>query len=391
MRNVVLVVSEEVGVAAEIRAALAELKGEPVVESCGHDAAPATVRDLIDCPDTHCRAVFLVVAERSRSLTLITLLRRHYAHLHLVVIVKPSQSEFVMTAIRAGASEVLTTASQVGVRRAYLRGLQAQTSVPKKLGRLVVFWSAQSAAGASTLASQAALSLGLDRPGEILLLDLDFHSGIVAERFGVEPAFNLADLGPNGKLSSGDWRQAVCRYDDVELIAAPRSSSSLKMAGMPPLVQLVQQMIETHSLVLVDLPTASRGSTREVLAIADRVYLVSTPELNSLYLAAKKLDELKRLSVDGDKVRLLMNRTGDYRGLQPADIETVVGLPVSQELPNEYLTVSRSIARHSRIGRMTALGRAIEGLAKSIAADSLEGRTESASPSGNQLRPAVAG
>ena len=77
-----------------------------------------------------------------------------------------------------------------------------------------------------------------------------------------------------------------------------------------------------------------------------------------------------------------MNRTGDYRGLHPADIETVVGLPVSQELPNEYLTVSRSIARHSRIGRMTALGRAIEGLAKSIAADSLEGRTESASPSG---------
>ena len=198
-----------------------------------------------------------------------------------------------MTAIRAGASEVLTTASQVGVRRGYLRGLQAQTSVPKKLGRLVVFWSAQSAAGASTLGSQAALSLGLDRPGEILLLDLDFHSGIVAERFGVEPAFNLADLGPNGKLSSGDWRQAVCRYDDVELIAAPRSSSSLKMAGMPPLVQLVQQMIETHSLVLVDLPTASRGSTREVLAIADRVYLVSTPELNSLYLAARSSTNLK--------------------------------------------------------------------------------------------------
>ena len=84
---------------------------------------------------------------------------------------------------------------------------------------------------------------------------------------------------------------------------------------MPPLAHLVQQMIESHRLLLVDLPTASRGSTREVLAIADRVYLVSTPEISSLYLAAKKLEELDRLNVDRDKVRLLMNRTGDYRGL----------------------------------------------------------------------------
>ena len=391
MRNIVLVVSENASATAEIGAALADFKDEPVVESCGFHAAPAIARDFSGCSTTKCRAVFLAVDDRSRSLALIALLRRRYAHLHLVAIVKPSQSDFVMTAIRAGASEVLTTASAVAIRRAYLRGLEAPASVAKPLGRLVVFWSAQSAAGASTLASQTALSLGQDHPGEVLLLDLDFHSGIVAERFGLQPPFNLADLGPNGKLASGDWKQAVCRYNDVELIAAPHSSSSLKMAGMPPLAHLVQQMIESHKLLLVDLPTASRGSTREVLAVADRVYLVSTPELNSLYLAAKKLEELDRLSVDRDKVRLLMNRTGDYRGLQPADVEAAVGLPVSHELPNEYLTVSRSIARRSRIGRMTTLGRAIEHLTKSIAADLLADGLSVRTGPDRQLPTAVAG
>jgi Flp pilus assembly CpaE family ATPase len=120
-----------------------------------------------------------------------------------------------------------------------------------------------------------------------------------------------------------------------------------------------------YDFVLVDLPELVNPATREIVQRARQVFTVCTPELPSLRLAQRRLEELRGWRVPDDRIQLLLNRwhSGD---ISPDDVRALIGRPVFQVIPNDYPTVRRAMMEGRTVGPATKLGKAFGDLAAAL-------------------------
>ena len=125
--------------------------------------------------------------------------------------------------------------------------------------------------------------------------------------------------------------------------------------------------IRAYPYVMVDLPAPMHSSCRDILMLADAIYLISTPEVVALHLARRRVSELTELSVSPKNIHVIFNRAGSRKTLNVEDVADVVGAPVFETLANDYPTVSDAALKGNLISNDTPLGRQFTALAGQIA------------------------
>lgn len=268
----------------------------------------------------------------------------------------------------AGATELLDT--PVGLDR--LRGLlgaDAETAPeagPRK-GRLLCFLAAQSGNGASTIAMHLAHRLA-SRERQALLVELDFHSGVLACRMGIQnPKYTLADLSGLHEVEAHRlWPSAVARWKGLDVLLGPPSSNALASRGLPPVELVLGGALQVYDEVLADLPCSMNQSVRGVVAQAERVYLTATPEISSLHLAARRFQELRAAGVAESKVFLVLNRVSEDRMLDAGDVRRIVGIDVKYRLQNDFRAASEAEAKAEVLSQDSPLGRGLLEMAEEL-------------------------
>jgi len=233
------------------------------------------------------------------------------------------------------------------------------TTVSQSRGNLVCFLPAQESDGASTVALHVARALSLERGMSTLLADLDYHSGTVAQRLGMEPAGTLGDVSAE---EPGAWSKVVAAREDFNVLAAPVSSGQLTTKGLPPIVDVLRGACGEYDYVVADLPSALSSSAREILSMAWRLCIVFTPDFTSLHLARRRIRELGELT-DDERLLCVLNRSGSSPVLNDDDVRTVLEREDLWLLANDYPTVHKAERRGDFIASDTELGTQLYGLA----------------------------
>ncbi len=97
-----------------------------------------------------------------------------------------------------------------------------------------------------------------------------------------------------------------------------------------------------YDVVNVDLPDTLNETSLGVLREANRIFLVTTPELTSLRMARLKAQLLRKLELH-EKASLLLNRASKRMDLTVVEMERTVGLPVVMSFPSDYANVTKAI------------------------------------------------
>lgn len=273
----------------------------------------------------------------------------------------------------AGAVELLDTPFDTDRLRELLGVAALEQSRPK--GRLLCFLGAQSGNGASTICLHLGHLLANRSGRKALLVELDFHSGALACRLGVEPKQTLADLsGLQEREARVRWREAVTRWRKLDVLLGPPSSNLMSSRGLPPVQLVLEAALRGYDEVLADLPCSMNASVRDVVARAERVYLTATSEVSSLHLASRRFQELRAAGVPESKVFLVLNRVAEGRVLDEDDVRRIVGIGVKYRLRNDYKSVSEAEGKSDVLAVDSALGKGLQEMA-----DDLTGRKRSAS------------
>ncbi len=118
--------------------------------------------------------------------------------------------------------------------------------------------------------------------------------------------------------------------------------------------------------------------TVQIMHEARRIFMVTTPELVPLYMAADRLRHLKDLGL-ADKVSLLLNRKNPlHQGLSDGEAAQLVGIPIAHQFSNDYRGVQGAILDGVPVSHRSNLGQSIMALARSLAPQ----------PSGREAEPA---
>jgi pilus assembly protein CpaE len=339
------------------------------------------IRQMIDASSDPIAVVLVDLAGQSQALDLIRHLREsHAAVVTLAVDQAPSRASF-NGATEAGAWGYLAPPFDIGPLAEHFqlsrRGPAAAAATaepspppepaeeaePHDQGRLISFMPMQGGNGASTIALHVARALARDPDSKTALLDFDFHSGTVAFRLSLKPQHTVADVLEADGLSAADWDRLATVASGVHVLVAPPTNTSVTIEMLNRIPAALDSAREVFQYAIADLPDPLFSSSRAILKMSDRVYLVCTPEITSLHLARRKAQQLRDAGVSNDRLGLLVNRVGSWGSFQPSEVQRVVGVPVVWTLDNEYASLHEATLAGGLVAEDSSLGKQFEGFA----------------------------
>ncbi len=222
------------------------------------------------------------------------------------------------------------------------RDLEVRPVVIESTDRFFAFMPAKAGVGASTIAANTTWAFSQMENPSVLLADFDMASGVIEFMFNTSHDRNLADATAHGKpLDDDAWRSLIKTVGNTDLLlsGAPRVGEGIPRIQVSQLIEFARR---NYHVVSADLPDTFDETTLAVLQDANKIMLVTTPELPALRLAHLKVSLLRKLDLL-DKVSLLLNRVSGKMPLSLAEIEKTVGLPIFATFPCDYADVTASV------------------------------------------------
>src|SRR5258708_31056383 len=138
-------------------------------------------------------------------------------------------------------------------------------------------------------------------------------------------------------------------------ISTPRHEGGLQLlagAATPSEVQpsaadfarLFELLAVCFRYMVVDLSTRIDAVTRLICDISQAVLVVASPDVASLWSAARIQQYLSE-NGSHERLHLVLNRFRKIPGFQEEDVEGAAGLKLLWKIPNQYLAVSGAIDR----------------------------------------------
>ena len=213
--------------------------------------------------------------------------------------------------IRSGISEYLvapvSVADIIGVASSIFVDPDAEP-----LGRTIAFVGARGGSGSSTICHNTAFAASRLFGTEVVLADLDLPFGTANINFDQDPATGVAEAVATPDRLDDTYldRLLVKCSENLSLLAAPSMLDKpfdFESDAFTHLMDVAQRGAPT---VILDVPHMWSEWTKDVLARADELVIVATPDLTSLRNAKNLVDTLGSLRQTDGPPKLVMNQVG---------------------------------------------------------------------------------
>lgn len=245
-----------------------------------------------------------------------------------------------------------------------------------RMGDLYAFFPAKPGVGSSTLTVSTSCALADELHVRTLLLDCDLMAGVTKFLLKLGNSSSIVNaLEHADSLDEDIWSQMVGHWDGLDVLHAGELAppTTLTAASLEVVLGFARGLYDT---ICADLASSLDPFTVQIMHEARRIFMVTTPEVVPLYMAADRLKHLKDLGL-ADKVSLLLNRKKpSHLGLSDTEAAQLVGLPIAQEFSNDYTGVQGAILDGLPVSHRSHLGQSIMTLARSLAPEASRRGTE---------------
>ena len=240
--------------------------------------------------------------------------------------------------------------------------------------RVYSFLPAKAGVGCTTVAMNTAFAIAGVSRHPTLLVDCDLRGGIVRFLLKLTNHFSLQDAAQAAnELDEDLWTRLITRFGSLDVLHAGVIDLSFKIEATQG-TQMVEFWRRIYKTVCLDFSGDLDAFSIDRMAESKLVFLVTTPELTSLYLAKEKVRAIEPLQL-GDRLKLVLNRSESKSPLTNKEIADLVGMPIFMSFTNDYQAVNNSIHAGTHIQRDSRLVAEFQNFAKSITNDGpMEGR-----------------
>lgn len=260
--------------------------------------------------------------------------------------------DLLLHAMQAGILEFLPKPidpEKVGgvVDRLRRRTGKASTSeTPRQLGRLLSVFSPKGGAGATTFAVNLAVAIHQVSRKRTLIVDLDLELGETALLLGMDPRFSSVDLVRNyHRVDEGLLASYIERHESgVELLSAPYQPADFESVGGERIGKILGFLKGHYDYIIADAPKTLNPVTMNAFEASDRLFLLTTPDLQSLRNVTRSLPLLRGLAgARPDWIRLVVNRFDPSLPITVGEVQRTLGMKVHWTLRNDYRVILDSI------------------------------------------------
>jgi pilus assembly protein CpaE len=279
-----------------------------------------------------------------------------------VVAILPSNDPLVAQQVMlAGARAFLITPfSQINLvstlrRVTELEGRRQQTQayIPSQLPeatrplRSVTFFSPRGGTGVTTIAANTAIALAEETGKKVLLFEGKVFFGHLEVMLNLKVQNALSDLIPHAaNLDEGLIRDVVAPHPSgIHVLLAPSNAQIAQGIRAEDIYNIFIGVSKHYDYIVVDAGGPLNDISVTLMDAADRILLVTTPDLASLHDTSRFLQLSRSLAYPAEKILMILNKAGSEGGVKLKDIEAVLHTQVYHQIPNDPANILRSINR----------------------------------------------
>ena len=197
-------------------------------------------------------------------------------------------------------------------------------------GHVVSVFAPKGGVGKTTISVNMAVALRQQTRGEVLLFDADVGVGNVTSVLDVPYRMGLADLAdsPPEEWTPAAFDQIVSVHAEsgVKVLSWGTDPAESERVSVDLLLAGLRWARDHHNYVIVDNHPGYDDRTMAMLAVANEIFLVVTPEVGSLRNSSQFLELARELGL-GNVIRVIVNRAN--HGIRPQDMAQSLGLPIA--------------------------------------------------------------
>ena len=297
-------------------------------------------------------------------------------------LVKPFSSDELVTSIRQVYQREREKLGRM-VAPVAAAGTGRIDPAAREPGRIVTVFSPKGGVGRTTLAVNMAVAAANELGKRVVLVDGSFQFGDVGVLLNLNPKNkSIADLIP--EISAGGEPESVENVivdhsSGVRVLLAPPSPETAELITTTYLKKVLEQLRDTHDLVVVDAWPWFHETTLGLLDISDLILAVLTLEITNIKNMRLFLEVAEQLGYEKGKVRLVLNRADSALGIRVADVENSIGRKIDRTIVSDGRSVVYALNRgvpfvlsnrEAQVSQdVLALARSVVSDAKAVAED----------------------
>jgi len=263
---------------------------------------------------------------------------------------------------------VLRRVREVEGRRGAFRttqfpGVAAQAQDLKTL----VIYSPRGGSGCTTIAVNLAISIYAETNQRVLLVGGKLFFGHLGVMLNIRTNNTIADLIPHSaQLDESLVHDVVTRHaSGIYVLVDPFDLQISQGIRPQDLYNVIEGLQRMYDVLVVDVGTSLNDNTVTIMDMADRILVVTTPDLASLHDTTRFTQITKSLAYPTEKLQYVLNRSDMPGGVNTRDVLPVVNkgyFPIPDGGPNVVRSINRGIPLVIRYPRNPA-SRALRKLA----------------------------
>jgi pilus assembly protein CpaE len=244
------------------------------------------------------------------------------------------------------AADLATTLREAHANMAALRRLQrGDAATPRReRGQLIAVYSPKGGVGCTTIATNLAVALAGKTKRPVGIVDLDLQFGDVGVALDLRSANSVVELVAHAESIDEALVNDIFlpHQSGVRALVAPENIAQLESLDPHRIVRAVEGLRDHFGYVVCDLWSSLDDLTLAMLRVADRIVLVTTPELPALKNIRRVLAATGPLLLD-DRTQIVLNRHPAKTGVSVAEVEKNLGRPVAATIPSEGIGMTDAI------------------------------------------------
>jgi pilus assembly protein CpaE len=298
-------------------------------------------------------------------------------HVPIIMLTAEAEVEQKIRGLRAGADDYLVKPFHPAELLARIKSLLARFA-PRDLmvgrpplGRVLAFYGAKGGVGTTTIAINVAIALQRELDRRVCLVDanLQFGDHRVFLDLGLDRK-SIVDAVSAPSIDADLLRGVMVEHESkIDLLLASPTPEQAELVTKEHLTQVIDVLRGLYDYVVVDVDKRLDDMNLGVFDAADQLFVVLTADLSCLKNVRLVLETLAHIGYEGDRVKLILNRSNAFTGINAKTAEGALRHPIDLQVLNEYRGAISALNSGAPVMATKAdspLGRSFRDLARAI-------------------------
>jgi pilus assembly protein CpaE len=241
--------------------------------------------------------------------------------------------------------ELIVTMREAHANLAEIRRMQrGELPGRHERGALIAVYSPKGGVGCTTIATNLAVALARRTKKPVAIVDLDLQFGDVGVALDLRGVNSIVDLVEHvDSIDEALIDELFVRHESgIRALVAPENIAAVQTVDADRVIEALERLRAHFAYIVCDLWSSLDELTLSTLRAADRIALVTTPELPSLKNVRRAIAATANLLLD-ERTQIILNRHPGKVGVSIADVERNLGRPVSATIPSEGIGMTDAI------------------------------------------------